>query len=42
MFKILKKVFSVLSQAKVVLDIAVPVLEAVINKDINNDGKIGK
>jgi len=42
MFKILKKVFSVLSQAKVVLDVAVPILEAVLKKDINNDGKIGK
>jgi hypothetical protein len=42
MIKILAKALSYLSTAKTIVDILVPVLETVIQKDLNKNGQIGK
>ncbi len=39
---ILSKVVGFLRTAKTVIDLSIPVLEQIINKDLNNDGKIGR
>ena len=39
---ILSKIVGILKTAKTVIDLSIPVLEQLMNKDLNNDGKIGR
>jgi len=40
--EVLTKLFSIATKAKFYLDIIIPVLETVVQRDINGDGTIGK
>lgn len=35
------KILELLKQAQFIIDVIVPVLESVVKKDLNKDGKIG-
>jgi len=42
MIKILPKVLTLLQNVKFAVDLFIPVIEKVLNKDINGDGVVGK
>lgn len=35
------KILEVLEKVKLIVDIAIPIIEKFLNKDLNKDGKIG-
>ncbi len=38
---VMVKILEVLNKVKVIVDIAIPIIEVAMKKDLNNDGKIG-